>query len=142
MAGTYCNVLGQLTSITLFVACVCAVYPKMSAIDFMPSQIANGTLSCIFVIVFTEAKSFLSSSLSVCHQPVYVQADNLVSQLNTEGAARCHEQRNRNMPHLSTTNRQYLKYLTGPTSEKISVSISSVTPYGMFPTAGNRKLTL
>ena len=27
-----------------------------------------------------------------------------------------------------------LKYLTGPTSENISVSISSVTPYGMLPT--------
>lgn len=57
----------------------------MPAIDFMPSQIANGTLSCIFVIVFTEAKSFLSSSLSICHQPVYVQAGNLFSQLDTEG---------------------------------------------------------
>ena len=65
--ATCYTVLGQRTSITLFVACVCAVYPKVPAVDFMPSQIANGTLSCIFVIIFTEAKSFLSSSLSVCH---------------------------------------------------------------------------
>ncbi len=107
----------------------------MPAIDFMPSQIANGTLSCIFVIVFTEAKSFLSSSLSICHQPVYVQAGNLFSGYTAK-------ERNSNMPHLSNTNREYLKYLTGPTSEKISVSISSVTPYGMFPTAGNRTLRL
>ncbi len=111
----------------------------MPAIDFMPSQIANGTLSCIFVIVLTEAKSFLSSSLSICHQPVYVQAANLFSQLDTEGASK---QGNSNMSHLSTTNREYLKYLTGPTSEKISVTISSVTPYGMFPTAGNITLRL
>ena len=136
----YCNVSGQHTSITLFVACICAVYPQMPAVDFMPSQIANGTLSRVFVVVFTKAESFLSSSLSVCHQPVYVQAGNLFSQRDTEGAAK--QGNNNNMPHLSTTNREYLKYLTGPTSEKISVSISSVTPYGMFPTAGNRTLRL
>lgn len=36
-------------------------------------------------------------------------------------------------------NRSHLKLTTGPTSEKMSFSCSSVASYGMFPTAGERR---
>ena len=52
-----------------FGTAVCRIHSKMSAIDLMSTKIADGTLGCFHVIVLTETKPFLSSSLSVCHQP-------------------------------------------------------------------------
>ena len=49
-----------------FVTAVCGIHSEVPAIDLMPTKVAYGTLSCFHVIVFTEAKSFLSSSLPVC----------------------------------------------------------------------------
>lgn len=50
-------------------AAVSGVHSQVSTIDFVSTKVANGTLRCFHVIVFTEAKALLPSSLPVCDQP-------------------------------------------------------------------------
>ena len=64
-----CHLIMLTSCFVGFGAAICGVNPQVSTIDFMATQIANSALCCVHVIVLTESKTLLSTSVPVCDKP-------------------------------------------------------------------------